>query len=86
MLLKKGANVNAETINGETPLTLAIDNGHAAMIELLKANGAKVNNVIKVFCLDTLFYLILFIIFQRAKKKEKKKKKKSMKMTTTKIR
>ena len=41
MLLKKGANVNAETINGETPLTLAIANGHDAMIKLLKANGAK---------------------------------------------
>ena len=56
MLLKKGANVNAETINGETPLTLAIANGHAAMIELLKANGAKVNNVIKVFFVSILYF------------------------------
>ena len=41
MLLKKGADVNAETIDGETPLTQAIAEGHDAMIELLKANGAK---------------------------------------------
>ena len=41
VLLKNGANVNAKAIDGETPLSLAKANGHARMVELLKANGAK---------------------------------------------
>ena len=41
LLLKNGANVNAKMNGGETPLSLAKANGHARMVELLKANGAK---------------------------------------------
>ena len=41
VLLKNGANVNAKAIPGETPLSLAKAQGHARMVELLKANGAK---------------------------------------------
>ena len=41
MLLKNGANVNAKTNERKTPLSLAQFKGHARMVELLKANGAK---------------------------------------------
>ena len=41
MLLKNGANVNASANDGQTPLLLAKAKGHARMVELLKANGAK---------------------------------------------
>ena len=41
VLLKNGANVNAKTSDGKTPLSIAKENGHARMVELLKANGAK---------------------------------------------
>ena len=41
VLLKNGANVNAMASDGETPLSLAKDEGHVRMVELLKANGAK---------------------------------------------
>ena len=41
MLLKNGANVNAKDSDGETPLSVAKLHGHARMVELLKANGAR---------------------------------------------
>ena len=41
MLLKNGANINAKTNNGWTPLSIAKAHGHARMVELLVANGAK---------------------------------------------
>ena len=41
VLLKNGANVNAKANDGTTPLSLATAQGHARMVELLKANGAK---------------------------------------------
>ena len=41
VLLKNGANVNAKTSDGKTPLSLAQSTGRARMVELLKANGAK---------------------------------------------
>ena len=41
MLLKNGANVNAKANDGQTPLSLAKAKGHARMVELLVANGAK---------------------------------------------
>ena len=41
MLLKNGANVNAKANDGQTPLSLAKEEGHARMVELLVANGAK---------------------------------------------
>ena len=41
VLLKNGANVNARLNDGQTPLSLAKKNGHARMVELLKANGAN---------------------------------------------
>ena len=41
VLLKNGANVNAKTNGDDTPLSLAKGVGHARMVELLKANGAK---------------------------------------------
>ena len=41
VLLKNGANVNAKTKVGETPLSVAKAEGHARMVELLKANGAN---------------------------------------------
>ena len=43
VLLKNGANVNAKLNDGRTPLLLAEAKGHARMVELLKANGAKYN-------------------------------------------
>ena len=41
VLLKNGANVNAKANDGHTTLSLAQSNGHARMVELLVANGAK---------------------------------------------
>ena len=41
VLLKNGANVNAKMSDGLTPLSWANAKGHARMVELLKANGAK---------------------------------------------
>ena len=41
VLLKNGANVNAKMNDGWTPLSIAEAKGHARMVELLKANGAK---------------------------------------------
>ena len=41
VLLKNGANVNAKANDGRTPFSLAKAKGHARMVELLKANGAK---------------------------------------------
>ena len=41
VLLKNGANVNAKANDGRTPLSVAKEKGHARMVELLKANGAK---------------------------------------------
>ena len=41
VLLKNGANVNAKMNDGRTPMSLAKAKGHARMVELLVANGAK---------------------------------------------
>ena len=41
VLLKNGANVNAKANDGVTPMLLATEQGHARMVELLLANGAK---------------------------------------------
>ena len=41
VLLKNGANVNAKANEGLTPLLSAKAKGHARMVELLVANGAK---------------------------------------------
>ena len=41
VLLKNGAHVNAKANDGTTPLSVAKKYGHARMVELLKANGAK---------------------------------------------
>ena len=41
VLLKNGANVNAKDSFGYTPLSSAKKYGHARMVELLDANGAK---------------------------------------------
>ena len=41
VLLKNGANVNAKDSHGETPMSLANAKGHARMVELLRANGAR---------------------------------------------
>ena len=41
VLLKNGANVNARIYGGWTLLSMAKEKGHARMVELLVANGAK---------------------------------------------
>ena len=41
VLLKNGANVNARANDGRTTLSVAKAMGHARMVELLIANGAK---------------------------------------------
>ena len=43
LLLDKGANPNAETASGQTPLHLAADKGRKAEVELLISRGAAVN-------------------------------------------
>ena len=43
LLIAKGANVNAQTIDGETPLDYAIDNNHLNVVALLVTKGADVN-------------------------------------------
>lgn len=42
-LIAKGADVNAETIKGETPLQFAADNDHKEVVELLIEKGADVS-------------------------------------------
>ncbi len=42
-LLKYGANVNAKTIDGVTPLMYAAQSGHLRAVEVLLHNGASVN-------------------------------------------
>lgn len=37
----KGANVNARPKDGQTPLALALQEGHADVVKLLKAAGAR---------------------------------------------
>jgi ankyrin repeat protein len=39
LLLAGGANVNAESTSGETPLALADGHGHTDMVELLQQHG-----------------------------------------------
>ena len=41
VLLRNGANVNAKMNDGRTPISFAKAHGHARMVELLVANGAK---------------------------------------------
>jgi len=52
LLVEKGANVNAETVNkpdlnilAQTPLTTAISKGKLAMVKLLVEKGAEVNHI-----------------------------------------
>ena len=44
LLNREGTDVNAANENGYTPLMLAAKNGHTAIVELLKARGAEINN------------------------------------------
>ena len=41
VLLQAGANVKLKDKHGKTALSFAIDHGHDAIIELLRANGAS---------------------------------------------
>jgi len=41
LLLSKGADVNAVNNKGVTPLAVAIQNGHDAVILFLRAHGGK---------------------------------------------
>lgn len=40
-LISKSANVNASALNGDSPLSIAVEEGHNEMIALLKTHGAK---------------------------------------------
>jgi ankyrin repeat domain-containing protein 50 len=40
-LASKGANVNAKADNGQTPLSVATENGYDSIAKILKENGAK---------------------------------------------
>ena len=42
-LLAKGSDVNAKDNDGNTPLSLATARSNAAVVELLKAHGAKLD-------------------------------------------
>ena len=44
LLLKQGAYLNHEDVNGETPLFKAVLNGHLTVIELLLERGADINH------------------------------------------
>jgi len=41
MLIAKGADVNARTDKGQTPISLARERGHTEIVELLRKHGAK---------------------------------------------
>ncbi len=40
-LIQNGANVNAKSVKGQTPLSLAEKGSYAEIVDILKANGAK---------------------------------------------
>ena len=40
-LIKNGAKVNAKTKDGSTALSIAVEEGHQGIIDILKSNGAK---------------------------------------------
>jgi ankyrin repeat protein len=40
-LIEKGADINAKNKDGETPLDLALRQGHKEIVELLRKHGAK---------------------------------------------
>jgi ankyrin repeat protein len=44
LLLEKGAEVDPEDSYGRTPLLLAAENGHEAVVRLLLEKGAKVDS------------------------------------------
>ena len=52
LLIDKGADVNAKTEEGETPLHTAVSNDHKEIIELLIKEGADVNAV----AMDDVFF------------------------------
>lgn len=41
LLIEQGADVNAANKNGDTALTFATKGGHTAIVEILRAAGAK---------------------------------------------
>lgn len=41
LLIAKGANVNAKNAQGQTPLDIAVNRGHAEIAELLRKYGPK---------------------------------------------
>ena len=45
-MIKKGADVNAKAADGVTPLHIASENGHGAVVEALLAKGADLNATI----------------------------------------
>ena len=49
LLLQKGADANAVTIDGETPVSLAVEQGYTEVLKLLHKNNAKLNFVDKGF-------------------------------------
>jgi len=57
-LIKRGADINFEDNEGNTPLIYAIQNGSLPIIELLVENGANVNYVIKSKNKSVLTYAI----------------------------
>ena len=48
LLIQKQASVNARAMNGWTPLDIANKKGHLEVVQLLRENGAKTNEELKV--------------------------------------
>ena len=61
-LLDLGANVNAQTKAGATPLHLAARSGNATTVALLVASGADVDAYVIVDCVCVL-YCVLYCVF-----------------------
>lgn len=58
-LIQKGADVNALTLNGQSPLALAVNARNRLMVDFLLRNGARVDNALLAYARSLGLYTIV---------------------------